>query len=197
MNQNDMNQYEAMRSSAFAEMAEHLRRNWGWLMALGILLLILGVIALADSVAATMVSALVLGWVLLVAGIVEGVQAFRHRASGHLLLHVLNAVLSLVVGVVLLQNPVGGAIGLTLLLAFYFVVAGVFRIVAAWSTHAPRRGWTIFNGIVTLVLGLMVWSQWPVSGLWVIGLFIGIDLIIVGWSQVMTAMAVRTLPARS
>ena len=192
-----MSQYETTPSGIFADMTEHLRRNWGWLLALGVLLLILGIIALADSVATTVVSALVFGWVLLIAGVVEGVQAFRHRASGHLLLHVLNAVLAIVVGVLLLQHPVAGAIGLTLMLAIYFVVAGVFRIVAAWSTHAPGRGWAIFNGIVTLVLGLMVWSQWPVSGLWVLGMFIGIDLIITGWSQVMSAMAVRSLPART
>ncbi len=75
------------------------------------------------------------------------------------------------------------------------MVAGVFRIVAAWSTYAPGRGWVNFDGVVTLVLGLMIWARWPVSGLWVIGLFIGIDLIIAGWPQVMTAMAVRRLPA--
>ncbi|MBA2077154.1 hypothetical protein PCA_01340 [Rhodanobacter sp. PCA2] len=75
------------------------------------------------------------------------------------------------------------------------MVAGVFRIVAAWSTYVPGRGWVIFDGVVTLVLGLMIWARWPVSGLWVIGMFIGIDLIIAGWSRVMTATAVRRLPA--
>lgn len=191
-----MSQYDAVQSNVFAGMTEQLRRNWGWLLALGVLLLILGVIALADAVATTVISALVFGWILLVAGIVEGVQAFRHRGGGHLLLHVLNAVLSIVVGVVLVQNPAAGAVVLTLVLAVYFVVAGVFRIVAAWSTHAPGRSWVIFNGVVTLLLGVMIWARWPVSGLWVIGMFIGIDLIIAGWSQVMTAMAVRRLPAQ-
>ncbi|MBD8897357.1 HdeD family acid-resistance protein [Rhodanobacter sp. DHG33] len=177
-----------------AAIAGELRHNWGWLLALGVLLLMLGIVALVDSVVATVTSALVFGWILLLAGIIEGVQTFRHRGSGHLLLHALNAVLAVVVGFMLLRNPLAGAVVMTLLLAIYFVVGGVFRIVAGWGVHAPGRGWVILNGIVTLVLGVLIWAQWPASGLWVIGLFIGIDLIVVGWSQVMTALAVRSLP---
>ena len=70
-----------------------LRRNWGWLLALGICLIILGIIALVDSVAVTVISMVLFGWILLIAGIIEAVQAFRHRRSGHLFLHMLNAVL--------------------------------------------------------------------------------------------------------
>lgn len=180
--------------SIFAAGLQELRRNWGWLLALGIALVVLGIIALADSVAFTVVSMLFFGWVLLIAGIVEAVQAFRHRRSGHLFLHVLNAVLSIVVGLLLLRHPLPGAVALTLLLAAYFTVAGIFRIVAALTVRAPRWGWALTDGIVTLILGILVWAQWPASGLWVIGLFIGIDLIIAGWSQVMLAFAVRGLP---
>jgi uncharacterized membrane protein HdeD (DUF308 family) len=188
-----MDRYEGMPASIAGE----LRRNWGWLLALGVLLLALGIVALVDSVVATVTSALLFGWILLAAGIVEGVQAFWHRGGGHLLLHALNAVLAIVVGFMLLRNPLAGAIVMTLLLAVYFVVAGAFRIVAGCGVHAPGRGWVILNGVVTLVLGVLIWAQWPASGLWVIGLFIGIDLIVAGWSQVMTAMAVRGLPARA
>jgi uncharacterized membrane protein HdeD (DUF308 family) len=188
-----MNRAEGMP----ATIAGELRRNWGWLLALGVLLLVLGIIALADSVVATVTSALLFGWILLVAGIIEGVQAFRHRGSGHMLLHALNAVLAIVVGIMLLRNPLAGAVVMTLLLAIYFVVGGVFRIVAGWGVHAPGRGWLILNGIVTLIFGVLIWAQWPASGLWVIGMFIGIDLIVVGWSQVMTAMAMRALPAQA
>lgn len=182
-------------ANSVASAAAEMRKKWGWLLVLGICLLILGIIALVDSVTVTVVSTLFFGWVLVIAGIVEAIQSFRHRGSGRLLLHVLNAVLAIVVGVMLLRHPVQGALIFTLLLAVYFVVAAVFRIVMAFNLHGvPGWGWMLFDGIVTLILGILIWAQWPVNGLWVIGLFIGIDLIVVGWSQVMTAMALRAIP---
>lgn len=174
-----------------------LRRNWGWLLALGICLIILGIIALVDSVAFTVMSMFFFGWILLIAGIVEAVQTFRHRRSGHLFLHLLNAVLSIIVGLLLLRHPLAGAIVLTLLMAAYFTVAGIFRIITALAARVPRWGWALTDGIITLILGILVWTQWPVSGLWIIGLFIGIDLIFAGWSEVMLASAVRALPQES
>ncbi|HEY7302886.1 MAG TPA: HdeD family acid-resistance protein [Bryobacteraceae bacterium] len=171
------------------------RQNWGWLLTLGIISIILGVIALLDSVLATIASMLVFGWLLLVMGIVEAVQTFRHWRSGHVLLHVLNAVLSFIVGLMLLRHPLAGALVMTLLLAAYFTVAGIFRIVIALSLRIPHWGWGLLSGIITLILGIMVWLQWPVSGLWIIGLFIGIHLIFSGWAHVMFASALRRLPS--
>lgn len=182
-------------STAFSVGLSKLRRNWGWLLALGVALIILGIIALVDSVYATVVSMFVFGWLLLIAGILEAVQAFRHREHGHLLLFTLNAALSIVVGIMLLRSPLAGAVIVTLLLAVYFIVAGLFRIVAALAARIPGWGWALANGIISLVLGIMVWAQWPVSALWIIGMFIGIDLIFTGWSQVGLGLAVRRLPA--
>lgn len=172
-----------------------LRRNWGWLLALGIVLICLGIVALLDAVFASLASMLFFGWVLVVAGIVEAVQAFRHRGGTRLTFHALNAALSLVVGIMLLLHPVAGLLVATLLLAVYFTVAGIFRIVAAFSTRMPSSGWALLNGVITLLLGILVWVHWPASSLWIIGLFIGIDLIIVGWAEVMVALGVRKLPA--
>jgi uncharacterized membrane protein HdeD (DUF308 family) len=183
--------------SIFTTSLLELRRNWEWLLGLGMALIVLGVIALADSVFVTVVSILVLGSVLLVAGLVEAVQALRHRRSAHLFLHALNAALSMVIGLMLVRHPLVGAAVVTMLLAAYFTVAGIFRIVAALALRTPSRGWALANGIVTLLLGIMVWAQWPVSGLWILGLFIGLDLIVVGCSQVMLAAAVRKLHLES
>jgi len=173
------------------------RRNWGWFLALGLISIILGLIALVDSVAATIVSMIFFGWVLLFAGIVEAVYTFRHWHSGHVFLHSLNAVLSIVVGLMLLGYPLAGALVMTLLLAAYFTVAGIFRIIAVLSLRPPQWGWAVMSGIITLILGILVWAQWPVSGLWIIGLFIGIHLIFAGWTEVMLAFAARTLPAET
>ena len=109
--------------SIFPTAMHELRRNWGWLLALGIVSVVFGIIALVDSVSVTVVSMILFGWVLLIAGIVEAVQAFRHRRAGHLFLHALNAVLSIVVGIMLLRHPLAGALVVTLLLAAYFTVA--------------------------------------------------------------------------
>lgn len=179
----------------FPGLAAELRRNWGWLLVLGICLLILGIIAVVDSMLATVVSMIFFGWILVFAGIVEAVQTIRHRGGGHLFLHALNAVLAIVVGALLLWKPLEGAVGLTLLLAMYFCVAGIFRIITALSVRVAGWGWVCLSGVVTLILGILIWIQWPVSGLWVIGLFIGIELIFAGWAQIMTAFAARALPA--
>lgn len=180
--------------SIFAVAGHELRRNWGWLLTLGILLIILGIIALVDTISVTVVSMFFFGWVLLVAGVVEAVQAYRHRRTGHLFLHVLNAVLSVIVGLMLIRHPLPSALAITLLLAAYFTVAGIFRIVAALSMRTQRWGWALADGIITLILGILVWTSWPASGLWIIGLFIGIDLIVTGWSEVMLSLAARSLP---
>jgi uncharacterized membrane protein HdeD (DUF308 family) len=95
----------------------------------------------------------------------------------------------------MVANPAAGALSLTLLLAAFFMVGGILRIVAAVSFRFPGRGWAVFGGLVTLVLGAMIWSEWPTSSIWVIGTFVGIDLIFDGWSLVMTGMAARQLPA--
>jgi len=96
-----------------------------------------------------------------------------------------------VVGALLLRGPVLGAVVLTLLLATYFLIAGVFRIVAATVLHLPGRGWVLFNGIATLALGIIVWGGWPASSFWVIGLFIGITVVMSGFARIMLALALR------
>lgn len=179
-------------SPVFSDDWRIFRQSWGWLLALGVISIILGMIALMDSVVATIASMLVFGWLLLIAGIVEAVHVFRDRRTGHLFLHALNSALAFIVGLMLLRNPVPGAVILTLLLTVYFIVAGVFRIVAALTLRSPHWGWALMNGVITLLLGIMVWAHLPSSALWVIGLFIGIDLIFTGWAQVMLAAGVRS-----
>ena len=189
-----MNTPRNVATDTLTEYVSSLRAQWGWMLALGVCVLILGILAVIYALAFTIASVLVFGWILVIAGIVGGIQAIRHRANGHLFLFVLNAVLSIVLGVMLLRNPVTGALVLTLLLAMYFLVAAVFRIVMAFRMRGvPGWGWLLFDGIITLILGILIWAHWPVSGLWVIGLFIGIDLIVVGWSEVMMALAVRAI----
>jgi len=83
------------------------------------------------------------------------------------------------------------AVTLTLLLAFFFAISGIAKIIFALAYDPPHRGWIIFNGILSILLGILIWHQWPVSGLWVIGLFVGIDALFTGWSWIILASTIK------
>ena len=171
---------------------ETLSRNWGWLLALGILMIILGVFAIAAPYGATLAVQFALGWVLVIGGVAEGIHAFMARGWGGFLLELLSAILYVVVGVLLLTNPVGGALALTIVLAVFLIVEGIFKIIMAMRVRDHRGwGWLLASGILSVILGALIWAEWPYSGLWVIGLLVGIQLLFTGWSLVMLALAAR------
>ena len=172
--------------------AHELRQNWGWILTFGCLSILAGMIAITYSMAATLVSVIFIAWLLIITGVMEAAYAIRHRERGHLIWYLLEALLSIVIGALMLQSPVRGAIVLTMLLATYFVVSGVFRIVAALALRLPNWGWTLASGVISLGLGIFVWGGWPVTGLWVLGLFIGINLLFAGWTRVMLAIMLRS-----
>jgi uncharacterized membrane protein HdeD (DUF308 family) len=189
-----MEQASTLASGLDPARSRELRRHGGWFTALGVALIILGVIALGAAELVTLASVFLFGWILLVGGVMQVVHAFRVRLWGGFARHLLSGVLSLVVGFLMIANPVAGAVSLTLLLAAFFMVGGIFRIGTALSVDLPGRGWAVLGGIITLLLGIMIWRQWPVSAVWVIGTFVGIDMIFDGWSMVMTGAVVRRWP---
>jgi len=174
--------------------AEELRRNWGWFLALGIFLVILGVIALGASVAMTIASIVLFGWLMIIGGAVEALHAFwRQRGWGGVFIDLLSGILYVVVGFLMVANPGVAAVTLTLLIALFLMFGGLFRIIVAVMLRFPHWGWLAFHGLINLVLGVAIWRQWPLSGLWVIGLFIGVDLLLNGWSLIMLGLAARSL----
>ena len=184
-----------MTTGALLLEIDDLRRKWGWLFVLGISMVILGTVALFIAPAATLGTVLVLGWLLVVSGVVEAIQSFRVRKWGGVFLHLIGGVLGVLVGLLVVTHPVAGALAWTLLFASFFTVIGMFRLVAAIRLKFPNWGWAAFDGAVTLLLGLMLWMDWPASGLWFLGFAVGVSLILRGWSYVMFAIAVRALPA--
>ena len=171
-----------------------LRHTWGWLLALGIIMVVLGTIALFITPAATLGTVLVLGWLLVVSGIMEIIQTFRVRQWGGIFLHLIGGVLGILVGLLVVTHPVAGALAWTLLFASFFTVIGIFRLVAAIRLKFPNWGWAAFDGAITLLLGLLLWAEWPWSGFWFLGFAVGVSLLLRGWSYIMFAIAVRTLP---
>jgi uncharacterized membrane protein HdeD (DUF308 family) len=172
---------------------EHLGHRWGWFLALGILLIVLGTVALVFTPAATLASGLILGWLIFFSGIVEAVHAFQARGWGGVLLHVAGAALGILVGLLVVTHPLAGALGFTLLFASFFTVIGLFRLIAAIWLRYRSWGWAALDGVVTLVLGVLLWAGMPWSGLWFLGFALGIALILRGWSNIMFAVAVRLI----
>jgi uncharacterized membrane protein HdeD (DUF308 family) len=170
---------------------EPLRKSWGWLLVLGISLIVLGTVAISYAEIVTLTSVVFFGALLAVGGVIEIAHAFRVRSTSGALLHLAAAVLSIVAGFLMMTEPLAAGLALTVLIAAYFLVSGAFRIAAALSVDIPHRGLAIFGGIVTLVLGFLVWSEMPGSALWLIGTFLGIDLLFRGWWAVTLALALR------
>ena len=163
---------------------EPLRAKSGWIAALGVVYVIAGVIALGSVVFATVVSVFIVGIMMLIAGVAEVVNAFQIKTWGKFLLWLLLGALYIFAGFVTFENPRLAAAVLTLLLGFSLLASGVMRIVLAFSMKDEMPWiWVALSGVITLLLGLIILAHWPVSGLYILGLFLGIDLIIagVGW----------------
>ena len=175
--------------------ASELRRNWGWFLILGIALIVLGTTALGSALYMTLASVLFFGWILIIAGVLEAAHAFwREKRWGGFFLDLLTGLLYVAVGWMMVSNPGESAVLLTLIIAMFLVFEGLFRIVVAITVRYPHWGWVLFNGIISLILGISIWQRWPYSGLWVIGLFVGIEMLLNGWSLVMLSLSVRNLP---
>lgn len=172
-----------------------MRRNWIWLLILGIALMVLGTIALVTAVPFTVASVLLFGVLLVTGGLLHAFQAFGARDWTGVAVHLVLGLLYLVVGGVLMANPIGGAVSLTLVLGIFLLAAGIFRAVLALQMRPARNwGWLLLSGVIALVLGLVILAGWPGTGLWVIGLFVGIEFLVSGWGLVMFALGSRSVP---
>ena len=183
----------------FQHELERLCDDWWWFLLLGLGMILLGVIALGNAAFTTVTAVVLFGVLLIVAGIGEILTAFWAGRWSGFLLHLLVGVLYLVAGFFVVdveeagERQVGVALALTMLLAAMLIVSGIFRVVSAMVLQFPQWGWVLLNGVVSILLGVMIYKQWPASGLWVIGVFIGIELIFNGWTWVATALNLRTL----
>jgi len=170
-----------------------VRERWGWFMALGILLIVLGMIAIGGPMASGVAVSLLVGWLLVISGIAHGIHAFQSSGWRGGLVQFLCGLLYLGVGGMMITNPIAGLLALTVTVLVYFVVSGIFKIVLAVRVeHLPQRGWVTVSGILSLLLAIYLGSQFPTSALWVIGMLFGIEMIFSGWSFVMIAHGARS-----
>jgi uncharacterized membrane protein HdeD (DUF308 family) len=183
---------EIQSTGGLAAGIEPLRAKWGWIVALGVIYVIVGIIALGSVVAATAASVFVVGIMMVIAGIVEVVNAFQVKTWGKFLFWAALGVLYIVAGFVAFENPLLTAAVLTLLLGAALVASGIMRIILGFSmTGGTPWIWVVLSGIVTLLVGLIILSHWPVSSLFVLGLFLGIDLVFAGASWIGIGWALK------
>ena len=171
---------------------EALHAKWGWIVALGVIYLITGFIALGSVLMATVASVFVVGVMMLIAGVAEVINAFQIKTWGKFLFWLLLGVLYIVAGFATFENPLLAAAILTLLLACALIASGVMRIILGFSMKQGTPWvWVALSGMVTLLLGLIIISHWPVSSLYILGLLLGIDLVFAGASWVGMGLSLR------
>jgi uncharacterized membrane protein HdeD (DUF308 family) len=168
-------------------------RLWGGPFIVGLLLTLLGCLALASIGITSLISVVFYGSLLTVTGIAEIIHAFRVRKTGPFLLFLLGGVLSIVVGVLVLAWPAAGLAAMTLLLAGYFFATGLFRTITSLMDRYPRWGWDCADGIVCIALGIIIMAQWPLSTLWAVGIVVGVGIISRGIALMASSLAVRSV----
>jgi uncharacterized membrane protein HdeD (DUF308 family) len=172
-----------------------INKNWGWILTWGIALILLGLWAISAAALTTLITVIFLGSLAIMGGIIVIINAFQYwwnrwlGFAGHFII----GILYILLGFELLAGPVPGAFSLTLILAFAFILIGFYRIIFSAIYRFANWGWVFFSGLITLALGIMILAQLPNAGLYIIGLFIGIDLIFWGWSYVMMALFSRKM----
>jgi uncharacterized membrane protein HdeD (DUF308 family) len=173
------------------------RNQWWCFLILGIALIVLGTLCIIDPLIPSLASVVFLGFLLIAAGITQIVSAFWAGKWSGMLLHILIGVLYVIVGYMIVDAPVVNMVLITKFIAIFLVVSGAFRIITALVVRFQDWGWALLNGGITLLLGIIINRQLPEAALWVIGLFIGIEMLFNGWAWVMLALGLRAIARKS
>ncbi|WP_392560953.1 HdeD family acid-resistance protein [Orbus sturtevantii] len=170
-----------------------LRNNCSWFFAVGITLLILGFLALSYQFLATVFSIYFIGTLLFIAGIVQALHSFKLKGVGQTALWAVMGVLYIIAGILSFTQPVAVSAAFTLIISFLLIVSGITQIINALHNRGfPKWGWWLFSGVITLILGFMIIMGWPTNSLWVLGMFVGIDLMFQGWAYIAVGLAIKS-----
>lgn len=170
-----------------------LGKNWGFFLAWGVALLMLGIVAISYSTFTTLLSVVFFGFLLFFAGIFVVIDSFHfwRGKGGSFFLQLLMGLLYLLVGLSFIFKPALGSLSLTFLLAVLFIILGAYRIFASLAFGLPGKWWILLSGFITLLLGILILQGWPASALYIIGLFLGIDLLFLGINYIVLGLSVR------
>ena len=175
-------------------LTQSIREHWGLFLAEGIILVILGLLAIIVPPIATIAVTIFLGWLFLISGIVGLVTTFWARHAPGFWWSLLSAVLAIAAGIVLLGWPLPGAVSLTLLLIAFFIIEGVLSIMYAFEHKkelSGRWGWMLISGIIDLILAAIIWGGLPGTAAWALGLLVGINMLFGGSAMIAMALHAR------
>jgi uncharacterized membrane protein HdeD (DUF308 family) len=172
-----------------------IHTHWKLFLIQGIVMMVLGFLAVVEPNVATLAVTLFVGWLFLIAGVFRAASAWHSRQMPGFGWSMLTALLSVALGLILILRPLAGMLTLTMVLVAFFIVEGIASILGAIQhrQHLRSWGWVLFSGVVDLLLAYLIWAGWPSSADWAIGLLVGINMLFLGLSLVMTALAARVI----
>jgi uncharacterized membrane protein HdeD (DUF308 family) len=169
-----------------------VKSSVGWSIALSVLVIVAGVLAIALPQLGGIAVSLVIAWLLIFIGATHFLFGWQARSAGGIVWHILLGILDIAVGIYLLMRPVAGLATLTLLLAIYLVARGIVEFILSFQVRPmPGSGWLLFDGLISIILGVMIWRTWPSSTEWAIGTLVGISMIFAGFSRLMISLAAK------
>lgn len=173
------------------------KQSVGWSIALSILMILAGILAIIAPAAAGIAVTIFVGWLLVFSGAAHLVFAWHTRTTGGFIWELLVGIAYILVGAYVLLHPVAGLASLTLALAIYLFAEAILEFVLSFRLRPlPGSRWLLFDGIITLILAVLIWRSWPSSAPWVIGTLVGISMLFSGVSRLMLSLAARTLVAK-
>jgi uncharacterized membrane protein HdeD (DUF308 family) len=172
----------------------HLKSNWWCFLTLGIFLMTCGTLAVMFPIVSNAAVMLVLGLFLTAAGVATIVTAFWAGQWSGLLLQLLVGILYVVVGLQIAETPVAAGVVTAIFLAGFFIIVGAFRIVAALTVRFPYWGWALVNGLVTFLFGVMIYRHFPQCAFWVVGMLVGVEMLLNGWTWLALALSIKRIP---
>jgi len=172
----------------------HLKADWWWLLLFGVLLAVCGVVSLVFPVLTTFATVLILGVALMIGGIASMIASFWTGRWSGMLGQLLVGIRYLGVGYMITEKPLQADAMMTLFIAAFCIVVGIFRVVASLTFQFPYWGWALLNGGVTFLLGMIIYRHFPESALWVIGLLVGLEMLLHGWTWIVLSLAVKQIP---
>jgi uncharacterized membrane protein HdeD (DUF308 family) len=177
------------------QLASTIQAHWKLFLAQGIVMMVLGFLAVAEPNVATVAVGIFVGWLFFVGGVFRALSVWRSRQLPGFAWSMLTAVLAIVLGLILILRPLAGVLTLTMVLVAFFIIEGIASILAAIEhrQHLRSWGWVVFSGIIDLLLAYLIWQGWPSSADWAIGLLVGVNMLFLGLSLVMTALAARLM----
>ena len=171
---------------------QSFKQKANWFIVIGIILIVLGCLALGYQFIATVFSVYFIGSLIFIAGIIQVIHSFNIKGLGQTALWAIMGILYIFIGLMSFFQPIAVSSALTLLISLLLTISGFTQIFAAMSNrNLPRWGWIIFSGIINIILGLMLMAGWPYDSIWVLGMFLGIDLVFQGFAYITIGSALK------